>query len=66
MEAQHWLSEACDCRYIDLKQMKELTEELLQIGRMLNSMMEKANLFCGSSRHVIREETAEYSTDTDL
>jgi len=65
METQHWLSEACDCQYLDPNQAKELTEELLQIGRMLNSMMEKAHLFCGQSRNVIREETAEYLTDTD-
>jgi four helix bundle protein len=65
METQHWLSEACDCRYIDSMQMEELTEELLQIGRMLNSMIEKSHLFCGQSRHVIREETVEYLADTD-
>ena len=65
METQHWLSEACDCRYLDPKQVEKLTEELLQIGRMLNSMMEKAHLFCGQSRHVIREETVEYLADTD-
>ena len=65
METQHWLSEACDCHYLDPKQVEKLTEELLQIGRMLNSMMEKAHLFCGQSRHVIREETVEYLADTD-
>ncbi|MCJ7824138.1 MAG: four helix bundle protein [Anaerolineales bacterium] len=65
METQHWLSEACDCHYIDPKQMGELTEELLQIGRMLNSMMEKARLFCGQSRNLICEETVEYLADTD-
>ena len=65
LETQHWLSEACDCQYLDAKQAKELTDELQQIGRMLNSMMEKAHLFCEPSRHVIREETVEYLTDTD-
>ena len=65
METQHWLSETCDCQYLDPRQAKELTEELLQIGRMLNSMMEKAHLFCGQSHHVIREETAEYLINTD-
>ena len=65
METQHWLSEACDCQYLDPKQMEELSEELLQIGRMLNSMIEKAHLFCGQSRHVIREDTVEYLSDTD-
>jgi len=64
METQHWLSEACDCRYLDAKQVEELTGELLQIGRMLNSMIEKAHLFCGQS-HIVREETVEYLADTD-
>ena len=41
METQHWVDEACDCQYLDSKQAEELTEELMQIGRMLNSMMDK-------------------------
>ena len=46
METQHWLGEACDCAYIDAKQASDLLAELQQIGRMLNSMMEKSHLFC--------------------
>jgi hypothetical protein len=42
-----------------------LTKELMQIGRMLNSMMIKAHLFCGQNDHVIREVMAEYLTDTE-
>ena len=49
METQHWLGEACDCGYIDSKQAKDLLAELQQIGRMLNSMMEKSHLFCRRS-----------------
>jgi four helix bundle protein len=63
METQHWIDEAVDCRYLGPKQAEELKEELLQIGRMLNllnSMIEKAHLFCGQSSHIIRDETAEY------
>ena len=63
METQHWLDEACDCKYLDSKQAEELTEELMQIGRMLNSMMDKANLFCAQSNDVMREEAVEYSLD---
>ncbi|MBI5968904.1 MAG: four helix bundle protein [Deltaproteobacteria bacterium] len=47
METQHWIDEACACQYIDTKQAEQLTGELMEIGRMLNSMMNKANLFCG-------------------
>jgi len=63
METQHWVDEACDCQYLDSKQAKELTEELLQIGRMLNSMMDKANLFCAQSDGVMREDGVEYLVD---
>jgi four helix bundle protein len=63
METQHWVDEACDCQYLDSKQAEELTEELMQIGRMLNSMMNKANLFCAQSNDVIREEAVEYLLD---
>ena len=63
METQHWVDEACDCQYLDSKQAEELTEELMQIGRMLNSMMDKANLFCAQSNDVMREESVEYLLD---
>ena len=62
METQHWIDEARDCHYMDQKQATELTEELMQIGRMLNSMMVKAHLFCGQNEQVVREEMTEYIT----
>jgi four helix bundle protein len=65
METQHWLGEACDCHYVDPKQAGELMEELLQIGRMLNSMMDKAHLFCGENHFVAREDAVEYMVGTD-
>jgi four helix bundle protein len=46
LETQHWIEVALDCSYIS----KELANELLQgchsIGKMLNSMISKAELFC--------------------
>ena len=65
METQHWLSEACDCHYVDPKQAGQLMEELLQIGRMLNSMMDKAPSFCGQGIFVVREDAREYMVETD-
>jgi len=64
LETQHWVDEAYGCRYLDPKKAEELTENLLQIGRMLNSMIEKAHLFCGQSQ-VIREDTVEYLVKTE-
>jgi four helix bundle protein len=65
METQHWLGEACDCHYVDPKQGAELTGELLQIGRMLNSMMAKAYSFCGQNHSFVREDASEYMVGTD-
>jgi len=65
METQHWIDEAYDCQYLDSKHAEELTEDLMQIGRMLNSMIEKADLFCGQNNCMIHDETVDYLTDTD-
>jgi len=65
METQHWVDEAFDCQYLDSKQAEELIAELMQIGRMLNSMMEKARSFCEQHNWMIQDETADYLADTD-
>ena len=65
METQHWVDEAYDCQYLDSKQAEELTEELMQIGRMLNSMMDKADSFCGQSHSVVREDARGYMVESD-
>jgi four helix bundle protein len=56
METQHWLGEACDCNYLDDKRAEQLLSELEQIGRMLNSMMEKSHLFCISVPEPITDD----------
>ena len=65
METQHWVDEAYDCQYLDQKQAEELTGELMQIGRMLNSMMDKARSFSGPSHFVVREDAREYMAESD-
>jgi four helix bundle protein len=65
METQHWIDEALDCQYLDPKQAEKLMEELLQIGRMLNAMMDKAHLFCGESDFLVREDARGYMVETD-
>ena len=60
METQHWIDEALDCGYLEPKEAEKLTEELMQVGRMLNSMANKANLFCRQNNDVIREDAVEY------
>jgi four helix bundle protein len=62
LETQHWVSEALDCGYVSPVNATQLNSGLEEIGRMLNSMMEKADSFCGSPDYVIREDVVEYFT----
>ena len=47
-ETQHWLGTAQECQYIN----KEFTASLLsryeEVGKMLQSMIDKADSFCGA------------------
>jgi len=65
METQHWIDEAYDCQYLNPKQKEELTGELMEVGQMLNSMIDKAHSFCGKTNHIIHDETVDYLVDTD-
>ena len=63
METRHWIGEALDCGYLTSAQADQLSADLEEVGRMLNSMIEKADLFCGSTNGVLHEDAAEYLTD---
>jgi four helix bundle protein len=65
METQHWIETALDCEYIDPATSTQLVGKCMEIGRMLGSMMEKSEMFCGEPSHTIREESAEYFIETD-
>jgi four helix bundle protein len=47
LETQHWVETALDCGYLTHEQCDLLLNQLSEIGRMLHSMMRKANQFCG-------------------
>jgi four helix bundle protein len=64
METQHWVGEALDCGYISPADATQLNSGLEEIGRMLNSMMEKSDSFCGSPDGIFREDATEYFTTT--
>ena len=63
METQHWVGEALDCGYIAAAEAGHLNSGLEEIGRMLNSMMEKADSFCGPTDGMLREISTEYFTN---
>ena len=62
METQHWVVEALDCGYMATVEAEGLNSNLEEIGRMLNSMIEKADSFCGSRDGVLHEDVADYFT----
>jgi four helix bundle protein len=60
METQHWVGEALDCGYISPTDAAQLNSGLEEIGRMLHSMIEKSDSFCGSPDGVLREDATDY------
>ena len=46
LETQHWIETAFDCSYISKETADNLLERYFSLGKMLNSMMDKANKFC--------------------
>jgi len=65
METQHWIETALECGYIDQKVSAQLVEKCLEIGRMLNGMMDKADMFCGEPPRTLHEDSAVYFTESD-
>jgi len=59
-ETQHWLETALDCGYISQTQAQVVVEKCREVGRLLGSMMDKADLFCNPSSRSVRETQAEY------
>lgn len=59
LETQHWLIEASDCGYLDGTRGQRLTGLCEEIGRMLGSMIHKAESFSGQDC-VLREEPPAY------
>ena len=47
LETQHWIETALDCAYISNEIANGLLIKYASIGKMLNSMIIKAEAFCG-------------------
>jgi len=65
METQHWLIEASDCGYLDAANLKRLLALCEEIGRMLGSMMRKAETF-SSRDYTLHEEPPPYLVNDAL
>ena len=46
LETQHWLEVAVDVKYITAEIAHQFLQQYASVGRMLNSMITKANTFC--------------------
>src|ERR1035438_4112959 len=64
-ETQHWIETAADCGYLTVEEVGSLNSDLAEIGRMLNSMIEKAASFCGEPTFTLHESAVDYFTPTD-
>ena len=47
-ETQHWIETAHDCKYLSTNIRIDWIERYSSVGRMLNSMITKADRFCSS------------------
>lgn len=45
-ETQHWIEVAHDCNYLSKESAQVLMDQYLILGKMLHSMMNKADYFC--------------------
>ena len=46
LETLHWVETALDCSYLSQEISSNLLEKLFSVGKMLHSMMDKADTFC--------------------
>jgi ElaB/YqjD/DUF883 family membrane-anchored ribosome-binding protein len=51
---------AHDCGYLTKQQVDKLVADLSEVGRMLESMMQKVSSFCGQDYLMVQEDHAEY------
>jgi four helix bundle protein len=65
METQHWIETALEESYIDQRTSAQLMQKCLEVGRMLNGMIDKADMFCGEPPRAMREEAAVYFVEAD-
>lgn len=64
LETQHWVETAADCGYLSKQEVDGLISALSEIGRLLNSMINKSDSFCGQADSTLHESAPEYFTTT--
>lgn len=59
-ETQHWIETAADCGYMDRNLANVLLDRCTEIGRMINGMILKSDVFCGEPEKHIKEPLEDY------
>ena len=59
LETQHWLRTSYACEYISSNEAEKMNERLLEIGRLLNGMIERSSAF------VIRDDRVQEDLASD-
>jgi four helix bundle protein len=54
LETQHWIETALDCLYISNELANDLLQQCATVGKMLNSMISKAESFC--NKNIVSQE----------
>ena len=49
-ETRHWIKAASDCHYLTAEATSKLLDKCSSVGRMLNSMILKSNVFCNPGK----------------
>jgi four helix bundle protein len=50
LETQHWVETSLDCSYISIETAEDLIIRYNSLGKMLGSMIEKSDSFCGKRK----------------
>jgi four helix bundle protein len=50
LETQHWIATAKDCNYLTNDDANNLMSQYFAIGKMINSMIAKSELFCNRNQ----------------
>ena len=61
-ETQHWIETAVDCGYLSDVQAREINQRLQEIGKMLQSMIDRAADFQGLEHARVREAPTAYGS----
>jgi four helix bundle protein len=65
METQHWLGSTLDSNYAPVESLRPLVDLCLEIGRMLNAMIEDAASFCASPNRLREPDAAYFASTTE-